>query len=909
MDKKQFAQVKELFTRVCDLSPDERRVALLAQTDDVEVIDEIMALLSQGELRTTRFSQPVAGALAAIAYVPLQSGDVLGAWTLTDEIGQGGMGKVFFARRSDGHFEQSAAIKLLVGLASQRALEYLARERQILASLSHPNIARLLDGGTTADGQPYLVMEYVDGLPIDEYCRQHQLSRPAILKLFMVVCAAVAFAHQRLVVHCDLKPSNILVTPEGRPILLDFGVSRLISAASVVESDLPVETTGDQTLTGAAFTPRYASPEQKAHGDIGTGSDVYSLGLMLCELMGVPLSSPLSPELMLMSHEIDSDMAAIIIRATALLPADRYSSANALAHDLQRFLDHQPVVAKPQAWHYILGKLLRRQWPLALAATALMVTVTAFSWRAVVERDKALNAERAAREVKDYIISVFQGADPEVSGQRDLLVSALLDKGRDELPQRLKDQPKIRVEMIGILAGVYQKIGKREQSIKMIDEAIVLERPHNRPQVLTDLLFKKAYAMYDAEDFVRAIPLFRDVLARLEGIDPGGASLIDTLRFLALSHAYLGDAESAQPYIDRALALAKNHFGEESVEIGRVHSDAGRHYAMIDGGWRKGEPHSRKAVAIFEKKFGRDHYLTVDALEVLTLPLRANGRYAEGILLAREVSEKRTKLYGEWSNQNGFGLYSYATMLSRAGHNLEAREIFSRCVTIQEKLDGRATLATMVPLFSQAQTSERVGDWDAALALATEVLATYQKLSPENLAEIHSTQMVAGSVLRKLGRLNEAERSTAGLLAEREKKAGSSAWISAQTKIELAAVYRLQHKFDASHRLLASVKDLPMSQLADRRATIIAETARVIQAEGNLAAAMPLFIEAETLLTNAEGVNHSSVWLLKMDRAELLTKLGRRDEARALAREIAMNVKVAIDPKGHIARRLTKLQA
>ncbi|MBK8285991.1 MAG: serine/threonine protein kinase [Ahniella sp.] len=280
----QFARVKALFDQLCDLPAAEQRAALGRLQEDGEVLAELHLLLDKTMANVDHTVQPMLKVLAALAETPC-TGDVLGAWTLHEEIGQGGMGKVFLARRSDGQFDQLAAIKLLSGRPSAIEQRYLARERQILASLTHPNIARLYDGGSTPQGQPYLVMEYVQGLQIHRYCDQHGLSLAARLRLIIDVCAAVVYAHQQLIVHCDLKPGNILVTSDGRPVLLDFGVSRLVDAADWGGSTDDAVLNTNTALTGAAYPPRYASPEQKARGQVGTASDIYSLGLVLTELL------------------------------------------------------------------------------------------------------------------------------------------------------------------------------------------------------------------------------------------------------------------------------------------------------------------------------------------------------------------------------------------------------------------------------------------------------------------------------------------------------------------------------------------------------------------------------------------------------------------------------------------------
>ena len=208
------------------------------------------------------------------AETELDEGDRLGAWRLVRRLAKGGMGAVYLAERADGHFEQRAAIKLIRGVPSAEMLVHFTRERQILATLQHPNIARLLDGGATPAGQPYLVMEYVEGEPIDAYCKAHALPLDARLALFEEVCAAVQFAHQRLIVHCDLKPSNVLVRADGTPVLLDFGIAQALDRRR-----------GPSSVEAGYFTPGYASPEQLRGEAVATATDVYSLGLILFELI------------------------------------------------------------------------------------------------------------------------------------------------------------------------------------------------------------------------------------------------------------------------------------------------------------------------------------------------------------------------------------------------------------------------------------------------------------------------------------------------------------------------------------------------------------------------------------------------------------------------------------------------
>ena len=325
----------------------------------------------------------------------LGEGERLGAWRLLRRLGSGGMGAVYLAERADGHFEQRAAIKLIRGVPNADMLVHFTRERQILATLQHPNIARLLDGGATPAGQPYLVMEYVEGEPIDAYCAAHALPLDARLRLFEEVCAAVQFAHQRLIVHCDLKPSNVLVRADGTPVLLDFGIAQALDRRR-----------GPSSSEAGYFTPGYASPEQLRGDAVATATDVYSLGLILFELIAgrkarkdstdhtVTLLGDAAVRPSELATDVPwrerlaGDLDAIVLRATASEPSSRYASAEALADDLRRHLAWKPVAARAPTLMYLAGRLLRRRWPAFAAGLVGAVMIAAFTWPSVIARSR-----------------------------------------------------------------------------------------------------------------------------------------------------------------------------------------------------------------------------------------------------------------------------------------------------------------------------------------------------------------------------------------------------------------------------------------------------------------------------------------------------------------------------------------
>ncbi len=900
MSPEQFALVKTLFDQVCDLPEDERMRQVTTATDDPAVIAEVLNLARSGSLPTGRFAGSVLDAMEQVSAGRSGSGSVLGAWTLGEEIGHGGMGRVFRARRSDGHFEQDAAVKLLSGFSSPAALDHLARERQILASLSHPHIARLLDGGSTPQGQPYLVMEYVDGLPIDRYCASRNLGIAAILQLFDAVCAAVAFAHQQLVVHCDLKPSNILVCA-GRPVLLDFGVSSLLGEAAAGRAPHPADGSG---IRDAAYTPRYASPEQKAGLRVGTATDVYSLGLVLAELLGAWPPDADAPLL----DSLPRDLAAVIAYAIRPDPAARHAGVDAFAADLGRYQRGEPVAARASTPLYRAQKWTSRHWPWLAAAALFLAVIAAFSWRMRVERDSALAAERAALAVKDYMISVFQGADPEVSGRRDLPVSALLDAGRDGLETRLRDQPLVRAEISGILGSVYQTIGRREQALHLFDAAIAAERGNSRPQVLAALLHKRAYTSYDMEDFAQAEPIAREALALRERHAAESAALVDSLRLLGTIVLYLDRREEAQALLTRALEMSRRVSGEDSVETARVHLDFGRFHGYLDPVATGAIAHARRAQQIIGRELGADHILYADALEILVLGLSTTQAYDEALPLARELSEKRLKLYGEISYQGGYGLHTYANLLNEAGRRAEAVPLLERCLVIQEQLDGKAALSSTVPLQLLARVQEGLGNYEVALDLLAQVAAIRDRLATATGRDDVELRAIVGRIKREQGKLPEAQALLQEVLQTRRDDPSTHPYRMLQSQLEMAALRREQGRLDEAEATIAAIDVAAIADAPWRRGFIDAERARIAAARGNVEDAIALLTAAEDLVAKGLGETHPDLWLLRLDRAELLLRAGRIQAARQLAGEIEAGAAPSIAAGGDNARRLAALK-
>ena len=482
------------------------------------------------------------------------------------------MGTVFLAERADDTFARRVAIKVLRGIPTRESTERMRRERQILADLSHPHIARLLDGGSTADGQPYLVMEYVEGEPINAFCRRTRSRSSDRLRLIQKVAGAVQYAHQRLVIHRDLKPANVLVRADGEPVLLDFGIAKLLG------------NTGGDAATGLPwFTPAYASPEQRRGEAVSTATDVHGLGLLLYECLAErpPAADPAerlpAPSATTTRYRIPVELDLIVAKATHAEPERRYVSAAALADDLQRYLRGRPVNAAPDRLHYRVAKFVGRHRLAAAAIAAAMVMAILFTWRLANERDRALRAEAEARQqsataerVVDYLVSLFHSASPDEAGTKPIAPRELVDRGRKEIDTRLAGSPVQQARLLGAIGKIYLEIGAPEAAAESLGAAAELERTHGTPARRAAYLADQGYAYNIAEQPAAAEPVLREGLAELEKApDTDPKAMADALSTLALAQARNGNPQAALATLQRALDYARQSDGGEGIRVGQ----------------------------------------------------------------------------------------------------------------------------------------------------------------------------------------------------------------------------------------------------------------------------------------------------------------------------------------------------
>jgi non-specific serine/threonine protein kinase/serine/threonine-protein kinase len=589
--------VKQVLSHALELDTGKRRVFLDSTcANDAELRAEVDQLLDQQVDSSSDILEQCASDAASRLRPDSDSrtGTRIGPFKIVREIGHGGMGSVYLAERDDEHYQQQVAIKLIKpGLGGEAIRKRFRNEMQILADLNHPHIARLLDGGQTAEGVPYLVMEYVEGRPIDLFCDESSLSIEERLKLFMRVCAGVQYAHQLLVIHRDIKPGNILVTTEGEPKLVDFGIAKLLDRAS-----------SDQTATAMPFmTAGYASPEQVRGVPVSTATDIYSLGVVLYELLTgrrpYRLKSDVAHEV---AHAIceeepqrpsatrkrlHSDLDNIVLMAMRKEPQRRYATVEQFAEDIRRHLEGLPVKARPDTFGYRTGKFVRRHKFGVTAAVvttlALLIGIVATVWQARVARLERARAERRFAEVRQLANSfVFEVHDavanlPGSTSARSLIVQRGL-KYLDSLAQDAAGDRALQRE----LAAAYEKLGavqytpsvahlgdlsgalESHRKAAALREALVAAEPGNPDyrRELLDSYWFIATLLGRQGDMAQELDIIRRQLPDRERLAAAERNAFVDRYNLAATHVYIGsllmqmgDVAGALDNQQRALAI------------------------------------------------------------------------------------------------------------------------------------------------------------------------------------------------------------------------------------------------------------------------------------------------------------------------------------------------------------------
>ena len=825
MDAERWQRLSPLLDAMFELDEDTRRRSLhLLREEDPGLATDLEALMALEGERDDFLAEPLVAPLPGV-----RMGSIVGPYRLERMLGEGGMGQVWLATRADGLYERRVALKLLrPGLADPKLRLRFNRERQILARLAHPHIARLLDAGFSSDSQPYLALEYIEGEPITDWCRRHDVPLETRLRLFLQTCDAVSHAHANLIVHRDLKPSNILVTPTEEVRLLDFGIAKLLD-----NPDLAPE----HTRTGLrAFTLHYAAPEQIRGEPVTTMTDVYSLGVVLYELLterkpyrlkrnsdaaweeAILASDPVRPSVAVQRADEDvtdapaqrrraralaGDLDNIVLKALAKRPEQRYPSVEALAQDLKRHRDGKPVQARPQSLGYRAGKYVQRhRWALGTGLLVTLVLTSALGIVAWQAREAVQEASRA-QALQDFVVGLFEHAGGNGDGTLD--VRRLLDAGVERGSRELAHQPAARAELYGVIARLRLGLGDYPQALALLDrQALIVATLGNSVPA--------GLRLQALADRGRAQRLLGHAPACVDGLRPGQALAQREQAQLPVQaaefYSQLGRCErdsgapgAARPLFQRALALRRDVLHDEpgtvesQADLASLDAATGRPAAALAG--------YGAALARLQRVAGGRHPLAIDLLRGRCAIERATGASEAAEADCSRALSLSVDLHGRGHPETLDARHRYAAVLADEGR------------------------------FAQAE-------------------ATYREARDWLVARDGPLADTVAGVDAHLGRL---------------------AWERGDTAGALAALDR------ALNARRAQQRGLPAQQL--RLAAALADKAAVLHATGADAQARALLVEARALRVRAAGARHPLVGDTDRQLGEVDAALGNTAQARA----------------------------
>ncbi|HEY5807183.1 MAG TPA: tetratricopeptide repeat protein [Povalibacter sp.] len=822
-------------------------------------------------------------------------GQTIGPYRVVRTLGLGGMGEVVLAERADDQFRQRVAIKLVKrGLISRHVRGRLKIERQILASLNHPNIAKLLDGGVTTDGTPYIVMEYVEGEPIDLYCDRHRLTTNERLRLLQTVCSAVHSAHRNLVVHRDLKPSNILVSSDGIPKLLDFGIAKLLDSRESMHT--VAVTQADVRL----MTPDHASPEQILGLPVTTSSDIYVLGVLLYELLTgyrpfdfsnktlrnleklICEQPPVPPSLAIAAsrtadkegeiaslaerrstsvarwiRDMRGDLDNIVLMAMRKEPERRYASVEQFATDIERYLGGMPVIARRDTWNYRATKFVRRH-ALAVGLSAAMVVMligfsitTAVQSRRIERERDAVAAQHAraeserdrAESVSSFLMSAFQVSDPSESRGNEIKAREILDQGARRIDAELHGQPATQAVMLDTIGRVYFNMGLLSEAQPLLERALVIRGPllgKNHPDV--------------------------------------AASLVS----LAQLRRELGAYDEAATQLDRALEINRLAYGASSPQVAETLHEQGRlYYAM--GRLDDAEKALQESLSIYSQAAGTRALQITPVMTDLAIVMQARNDYSGAERLYRAALEKDRLELDEEHPQYAVHLVYLAAVTQAQGRIDEAEELFVQAIALLRRVYGDKHPETIDALSSLGTLQQEKKDYDGAEKSFRTALELDRALRGEKHSYVGIDLMQLGALAIARGRFTEAEKyMRESLEIFRASLPPGHPYIATGVANLGRALLELNRLDEAESTLREALKLEIAAFGADNENVAIARVslARVLAARKRPAEAEPLFRQAYEVLFRERGAASPRTAQTRAWIADFYRDLGRESEAR-----------------------------
>jgi eukaryotic-like serine/threonine-protein kinase len=958
LSRERWEAIDSLVSEALELDPGEREAFLTHRCgEDEELRRAVETVIAASErVEAERGGEPV-GLVLDPAFLrevvgemegePLGPGARIGAYRIERVVGRGGSGTVFLAHRADGEYKQQVALKVIRrGLDTDDLLARFRVERQILATLSHPNIARLLDGGATPDGRPFLVLEFVEGESITRHCDRLRLSVADRLRLFLVVAEAVQHAHRRLVVHRDLKPSNILVASDGAVKVVDFGIAKLLDPGSM-PGESPATRVGIRLLT-----PGYASPEQIQGGPVSTTTDIYQLGILLHELLTGRHPHPLDGEgerdvervvcevvppapsaVVLRGEETEAvrvadlrrtaprrlatmlkgDLDTLILKALEKEPDRRYPSVEQMADDVGRHLSGLPIRARPTRLPYRMGKFVRRH-PVGSAAALLVglllvgygVTVSVYADRLEEERDRARLEAANAAQVTAFLTDVFQAAEPGAERGDTLSARTLLDRGVERLSASTATDPAIRASMLAVIGRAYLQLGVLDQAEGVLDESLSLREAlygPDHPEVAATLRQLALVHRLGGEYDQALAPARRAREIKLRELGPRDRATGMASNTLALVMHNLGELEEAETYYREALDILRGQPELDERELtaslnnlGAILRDRGDHVGAL--------PLLEEAVRVREEALGPEHLSTGVSLSNLGQTLQSLGRFAEAEEALRRSLEIRRKQLHEDHPAIAVGMNNLAILLQNMGRYGEAEALHRDAISIRVRALGPRHPAVATSTYNLAQTLRRGGRAAEAEEFYRSALEIWRSALGDRHGNVASALSGLAETLRALGRLDEAVPLAEEALEIRRDRFGDGHPSVASLLMIVALLHRdrgsLAEALDAA-REAVEIRGGWLGEAHPDYGNALHTLGAILAAAGRPDEAEPVLHQSLSILEDS-GFDPRMIADVKVSLAQVMLATGRSTEALLQAHDALTLVEEALGPEHPGAR-------
>lgn len=765
-------------------------------------------------------------------------GTVIGSYRITERLGTGGMGMVFKGERVDGEFRHQVAVKLIKkGFGSEKIVQRFKMEREILANLPHPNIARLHDGGVLKDGTPYLIMEYIDGIPIDRYCNEQKLTVNQRLELFKKICSAVQYAHSKLVVHRDLKPDNIYVNSDGVVKILDFGVAKLLDT-ELTEATL-LETRPGQKL----WTPQYAAPEQIRGEQVAIQTDIYALGILLHKLLTdtypfdlieknlseiehtIVDDSPASltqslrngswlkeiaehlnttPQKLL--KNLKGDLNALVLKAIRKESEHRYESVSRLLEDIERYQSGIPLIARKGTWKYRGSKFLRRHKTGLAVMTVFLIAAVSFSLlytlRISQERDRAEMEAQKAEQVTEFMMGLFESNNPGKSVGDTVTARQLLETGVNQAEQ-LTGQPEIQAQMFDVVGRVYKNLGEYEKSYTLLK---------------------------------------------------------------------------------RSLDMRTDLYGDTDPEVAGTLSGLGT-LMRLQGKYEQAAVMHRKALALGQKLYGHEHESVAEGLNNLATVLHRQGKRDSAEVLYRQALDMRRKLLGDEHKDIAVSLNNLGTFLREKGDYERAEKLLNESLGMRRSLFGEKHPKVAISLGNLALLYRNKGDYDQAETFFRQTLELWRELLEKEHPYLATALNDLGVLLLDKGELDEAEPLLRESLTIRKKVLGEQHPNVAQSLNNLAGLLLDQGKLEEAeshYRKALAIRRKLLGEEHRLVAYTLHNLAKVLFTQEEYPAAKPLYKKAINILEDPSRNDHWVTAYFKSNLGACLTALEDYKKAEQL---------------------------